>query len=53
MNNTMVGVDLATEMTPSDFHEWLTNSQSRTVVFEACGTSNYWKQQANKYGHDS
>ena len=42
-----------TEMTPSDFHEWLINSQPRTVVFEAWGTSNYWKQQANKYGHDS
>jgi len=41
------------EMTPSNFMEWLINSQPSTVVFEACGTSNYWNQQATKYGHDS
>ena len=41
------------EITPSDFLDWLINSQPKTVIFEACGTSNYWKQQATKYGHDS
>ena len=41
------------EMSPSNFMEWLINSQPCTVVFEACGTSNYWNQQARKYGHES
>lgn len=41
------------EMTPSNFMERSINSQPSTVVFEACGTSNYRNQQATKYGHDS
>ena len=24
-----------------------------TLVFEACGTSNYWKQRAIEAGHDA
>ena len=30
-----------TKITPSDFQGWLINSQPKTVVFGACGTSNY------------
>ncbi|PCJ16458.1 MAG: hypothetical protein COB04_10905 [Gammaproteobacteria bacterium] len=40
-------------MTPSNPMKWLINSQLSIVVFEACGTSNDWNQQATKYGHDS
>ncbi len=54
MKNTIVGVDLAkdviqvcvytnvrsnTEMTPSDLIDFLANSKSLTIIFEACGTS--------------
>lgn len=42
-----------TEMTPSQFTEWLANSKPMTVVFEACSTSNYWKQTAQGYGHEA
>jgi transposase len=42
-----------TEMTPIEFTEWLANSNSVTIVFEACGTSNYWKQKAISFGHDA
>ncbi|MDI4654765.1 MULTISPECIES: IS110 family transposase [Pseudoalteromonas] len=40
-------------MTPRDFKIWLANSDTMTIVFEACSTSNYWKQQAIACGHDS
>ena len=30
------------EMSPETFMDWLANSKPMTVVFEACGTSNYW-----------
>lgn len=40
-------------MTPELFTSWLVNSSPMTIVFEACSTSNYWKQQALKYGHDA
>lgn len=40
-------------MTPDDFNAWLFSAKPMTIVFEACGTSNYWKQQALKYGHDA
>jgi len=70
MNNTIVGVDLATkviqvcvstnkkvrsnqEMTPSEFNQWLITSKPMTIVFEACGSSNYWKQVALKAKHDA
>ncbi len=42
-----------TEMTPRNFGIWLANYTASTVVFEACGTSNYWKQKALEYGHDA
>lgn len=42
-----------TEMTPSEFIGFLANSQALTIVFEACGTSNYWKRTANDLGHDA
>lgn len=40
-------------MTPQDFNHWLITSKPMTIVFEACGTSNYWKQQAIACGHDA
>jgi len=42
-----------TEMTPSEFICFLASSKSLTIVFEACGTSNYWKQKAIALGHDA
>ena len=40
-------------MTPLQFTDWLAKSKPMTIVFEACGTSNYWKQTALEYGHDA
>ncbi|WP_414931721.1 IS110 family transposase [Vibrio europaeus] len=40
-------------MTPRDFNLWLAQSSKMTIVFEACATSNYWKQKAIEYGHDA
>lgn len=40
-----------TEMTHHEFLEWLFMTANTTVVFEACGTSNYWKQKAIEAGH--
>lgn len=40
-------------MTPTQFTSWLASSKPMTIVFEACSTSNYWKQSALKYGHDA
>jgi len=40
-------------MTPIEFSSWLATSKLMTVVFEACSTSNYWKQEALKCGHDA
>ncbi|MDP2562991.1 transposase, partial [Psychrobium sp. 1_MG-2023] len=42
-----------TEMTPSAFTQWLICHERSMVVFEACGTSNYWKQKAASLGHDA
>lgn len=42
-----------TEMTPDEFTCWLSNHRPATVVFEACATSNYWKQKASACGHDA
>lgn len=42
-----------TEMTPSEFTAWLANLKPTTIVFEACGTSNYWKQKAISLSHDA
>ena len=40
-------------MTPIEFGSWLASSKPMTIVFEACSTSNYWKQKALEYGHDA
>ena len=41
------------EMTPNEFLCWLVNAKPVTIIFEACGTSNYWKQKATNAGHDA
>jgi transposase len=41
------------EMIPSDFQLWLIESAPLTIVFEACSTSNYWKQSAAQHGHNA
>jgi len=53
MSHTVVGVDLAKEMTPNDLSLWLATHHTSIVVFEACATSNYWKQKALKCGYDA
>lgn len=42
-----------TEMTPNEFSLWLINAKPVKIIFEACGTSNYWKQVAIAVGHDA
>ncbi len=42
-----------TEMTPSEFSLWLINAKPVIIIFEACDTSNYWKQVALTAGHDA
>ncbi len=41
------------EMTHHEFLLWLFKTKSMTIVFEACGTSNYWKQRAIEAKHDA
>ncbi len=41
------------EMTPSEFLCWLVNAKPVTIIFEACGTSNYWRQKSIEAGHDA
>ena len=41
------------EMTPNEFLSRLINSKPATIIFEACGTSNYRKQKAIEAGHDA
>lgn len=41
------------EMSPNEFASLLANSKPMTIVFEACSTSNYWKQTALSHGHDA
>lgn len=41
------------EMSSVQFSSWLAKTKSATVVFEACSTSNYWKQTAANFGHDA
>jgi len=41
------------EMTPDEFLCWLINAKPVTIIFEACGTSNYWMQRAIEAGHDA
>ena len=40
-------------MTPNEFLCWLVNTKPTTIIFEACGTSNQWKQKATNAGHDA
>jgi len=42
-----------TEMTQPNFLQWLANAKPMRIVFEACGTSNYWKQKSSEFGHDA
>jgi transposase len=42
-----------TEMTPQAFRCFLVKTKSCIIVFEACGTSNYWKQVSLSEGHDA
>jgi len=39
------------EITHHEFLAWLFKTKSTTIVFEACGMSNYWKQKAIEAGH--
>jgi len=41
------------EMTPEEFLCWLNTTKPVTIIFEACSTSNYWKQKAVQAGHDA
>jgi len=41
------------EIPAQEFSAWLAKMKSATVIFEACGTSNYWKQVAIELGHDA
>ncbi len=41
------------ELTHHDFLLWLITYQPAIVVFEACSTSNFWKQKASESGHDA
>lgn len=41
------------EMSSAQFTSWLANVKPATIVFEACSTSNYWKQTATRLGHDA
>lgn len=41
------------EISADEFNAWLAMLKPATIVFEACGTSNYWKQVATSLGHDA
>ena len=41
------------ELTHKEFLLWLINTKPSTIVFEACATSNYWKQKALEAGHEA
>jgi transposase len=41
------------ELSISQFTHWLVTSKPVTIIFEACSTSNYWKQLATEHGHDA
>ncbi len=42
-----------TEMTPQEFRCFLAKMKACIIVFEACATSNYWKQVSVSQGHDA
>ena len=37
----------------NEFLHWLFTTKPVIIIFEACGTSNYWKQKAIEAGHDA
>lgn len=39
------------EMTHGEFLSWLFNFKPSTIIFEACSSSNYWRQKAIEAGH--
>ncbi len=41
------------EVTQKEFTTWLANREASVIVFEACDTSNYWKQVALSFNHDA
>ena len=41
------------EVTHREFLSWLFTTKPMTLVFEACSTSNYWKQKAIEAGHEA
>ncbi|MCP4325312.1 MAG: IS110 family transposase [Alteromonadales bacterium] len=41
------------ELTHHDFLLWLITYKPVIIVFEACSTSNFWKQKASESGHDA
>ena len=41
------------EMAHHEFILWFFNTKPTTVILEACGTSNYWKQKAIGVGHEA
>ena len=41
------------EMTHDDFLLWLFTTKPATIIFEACGKSNYWKQKAIEAGYEA
>jgi transposase len=49
-NNKMISNK---EIQARDFTHWLAKASKAIIVFEACATSNYWKQVALKMGHDA
>ena len=40
-------------MTHHEFLLWLFITSPSTIIFEACGTSNYWKQKTIEAGHNA
>jgi transposase len=41
------------EVTHHEFLSWLLTTKPMTLIFEACGMSNYWKQKATEAGHEA
>ena len=40
-------------MTSDEFLLWLFQQKPVTIIFEACSSSNYWKQKGIKAGHNA
>ncbi len=49
-NNKMISNK---EIQAGNFMQWLAKAPKAIIVFEACATSNYWKQTAIRLGHDA